>query len=277
MAPALSVGLPVYNGERFVATALDSLLGQSFRDLEITISDNASTDSTPEICREYARRDGRIKYIRQPANVGLLPNVEFVMRQARGRYCMLVGDDDVYEPEFAAKLIGLLERNPTVGLAHSGYTFIDADGSWTPAAPTVTFGIAHSRFRNCFVYIRVRTCLPLIFGVFRTALFQRALPFVNFGYTTADADNVFMLRFLSLARVASTPDILFHYRTKDRSGILLQGYPHGSLARRLYVFRHQRTVTSLMRSIVDGAQFRPMEKAVLKAHANLALVLNTLP
>jgi len=274
--PALSIGLPVRNGERFLRDALDSLLGQSFGDFELTISDNASTDATPDICREYAARDPRFRYVRQPSNLGLLANVELVMRQARGKYCLLVGDDDVYEPRFAETLVGLLADHPDAGLAYSGFTFIDVHGDLKPAVPSkVRFEHVHSPFRNCFMYIRVRVCLPMIFGVFRTALFQRALPFVDFGYTTADADNLFMLRFLSLARVVSTPEILFHYRIKERSGVF-NGFPSTRMAQRLYMFRHRRAVTSLMSRIVNTAEFSPIEKALLKAHANLDLALHAL-
>src|SRR5262245_47250916 len=63
-SPRLSIGIPVYNGENFLAQTLDSLLAQTFRDFEIVISDNASTDRTPEICRAYARCDPRVRYVR---------------------------------------------------------------------------------------------------------------------------------------------------------------------------------------------------------------------
>ena len=68
--PRLSIGLPVYNGGRYLAKALDSLLGQSYEDFEIVIADNASTDDTAELCRDYERRDQRIRYFRQPRNIG---------------------------------------------------------------------------------------------------------------------------------------------------------------------------------------------------------------
>ena len=69
--PRLTIGLPVYNGQDFLPQALDALLGQSFRDFELIISDNASTDGTEEVCRRYAAQDDRIRYHRQPRNVGI--------------------------------------------------------------------------------------------------------------------------------------------------------------------------------------------------------------
>ena len=82
--PRVSIGLPVYNGENFLAESIESLLGQSYEDFELIISDNASTDGTADICRRYAKQDSRIRYIRQPHNIGSAPNHNFVIEQARG-------------------------------------------------------------------------------------------------------------------------------------------------------------------------------------------------
>ena len=83
-APRLSIGLPVYNGKEYLAEALDALLGQTYTDFELIISDNASTDGTAEICRHYEKEDPRVRYFRQPRNVGLAPNHNFVVEKARG-------------------------------------------------------------------------------------------------------------------------------------------------------------------------------------------------
>ena len=81
--PRLSVGLPVYNGEDYIAESIEALLGQSYEDFELIISDNASTDSTAGICQRYAEQDSRIRYIRQPHNIGLSPNHNFVLPGSR--------------------------------------------------------------------------------------------------------------------------------------------------------------------------------------------------
>ena len=83
--PRLSIGLPVYNGEGLLAEALEALPGQSYEDFELIISDNASTDGTADMCRRYGKQDSRIRYIRQPYNIGLNRNHNFVVRQAKGR------------------------------------------------------------------------------------------------------------------------------------------------------------------------------------------------
>ena len=94
--PRLSIGLPVYNGENYLAESLDALLGQSYEDFELIISDNASTDGTADICRRYGKQDSRIRYIRQPRNIGLAPNHNVVLDQARGELFKWASHDDLY-------------------------------------------------------------------------------------------------------------------------------------------------------------------------------------
>ncbi|HEX8916315.1 MAG TPA: glycosyltransferase, partial [Humisphaera sp.] len=95
--PRLTIGLPVYNGARYLAQALESYLGQTFTDFELLISDNASTDATPDICRAFAARDGRIRYTRNQMNLGAGPNFNKVYRDSRpAPFFKWTAADDVY-------------------------------------------------------------------------------------------------------------------------------------------------------------------------------------
>ena len=109
--PAVSIGMPVYNGEKSIREALDSLLAQTFTDFELIISDNASTDATESICREYAARDSRINYVRQKENIGGCANFQFVLDKAHGRYFMWAAADDVRSTDFIKKNYYFLEKN----------------------------------------------------------------------------------------------------------------------------------------------------------------------
>jgi glycosyltransferase involved in cell wall biosynthesis len=122
------VGLPVYNGERFVAETLDSLLGQSFTDFELIIADNASTDRTEEICRGYAASDPRVRYVRQPRNLGCNPNHNFLVREARGEYFKWAAHDDLYGPDLLARCVAALDEHPDVVLSHVDKAVIDETG-----------------------------------------------------------------------------------------------------------------------------------------------------
>jgi glycosyltransferase involved in cell wall biosynthesis len=128
-APRLSVGLPVYNGEKYLAESLDSLLGQTYEDFELIISDNASTDSTPEICRRYGKQDSRIRYLVQPRNIGLVANHNLVIGQARGELFKWASDDDLYARELLGRCVAALDEYPQVVLAHSKTVLIDSVGT----------------------------------------------------------------------------------------------------------------------------------------------------
>ena len=110
--PAVSIGMPVYNGEKSVSEAIDTLLAQTFTDFELIISDNASTDATESICREYAARDLRISYNRQRENRGAPANFQYVLEKARGKYFMWASADDLRSPDFVEKNYRFLEENP---------------------------------------------------------------------------------------------------------------------------------------------------------------------
>ncbi len=128
-APRLSIGLAVYNGENFLAESLDALLGQSYDNFELIISDNASTDGTADICRRYEKQDARIRYFRQPRNIGLAPNHNFVFEQARGELFKWASHDDLYARDLLKRCIDALDENPHVVLAHSWTALIDGSGS----------------------------------------------------------------------------------------------------------------------------------------------------
>jgi len=131
--PRLSVGLPVYNGANYLAESLEALLGQSFGDFELIISDNASTDSTPDICQHYAQQDSRIRYFRQPRNVGLAPNHNFAVEQARAELFKWASNDDLYARDLLERCVDALDGNPDVVLAHSWTAMIDSSGAVTKA------------------------------------------------------------------------------------------------------------------------------------------------
>jgi len=110
--PLVSIGMPVYNGEQFIKAALDSIMGQSFTNFELIISDNSSTDETGHICREYAARDERIKYLRQAGNIGAYANFKLVLDEARGEYFMWAACDDTRSPDFIEVNFNFLSKNP---------------------------------------------------------------------------------------------------------------------------------------------------------------------
>jgi glycosyltransferase involved in cell wall biosynthesis len=100
MPPKVSIGMPVYNGETKIRETVNILLAQSFTDFELIISDNSSTDNTELICQEYAKRDGRIRFVRQSSNVGAEENFRYVLKQAQGEFFMWAACDDIRSSDF---------------------------------------------------------------------------------------------------------------------------------------------------------------------------------
>jgi glycosyltransferase involved in cell wall biosynthesis len=128
VTPRLSMGLPVRNGEPHITQSIEALLGQSYSDFELIITDNASTDATEEICRGYAKGDSRIRYYRHAANIGIGPNQNFSVHQARGELFKWASADDLYARTLIESCVAALDEYPDVVLAHSWTAKIDLSG-----------------------------------------------------------------------------------------------------------------------------------------------------
>ena len=126
--PRVSIGVPVYNGERYVAETLDSLLAQTFGDFELVICDNASMDRTERICRGYADRDVRIRYVRNATNVGAAGNYRRAFELSSGEYFRWANADDLFAPQSLARCVEILDQQPSVVLAYPRTKFIDERG-----------------------------------------------------------------------------------------------------------------------------------------------------
>lgn len=166
----VSIGMPVYNGEKFIRKALDSLLAQKFTDFEILISDNASTDATRNICEEYRQRDARIKYIRQEENIGPVENFKFVYDNTTADYFMFAAVDDLWNENYIDHMCRLLDYDEDAALAFSDFEIKNIDGD-----DSVPIDVSSSLSKSPFIryMIRLFDMQPhLIYGLFRRKYFQ---------------------------------------------------------------------------------------------------------
>lgn len=173
--PAVSIGLPVYNGENYLKQAIESILSQTYHDFELIISDNASTDNTMEICKAAAIKDGRIRYYRNEKNSGAAWNFNNVFHLARGSYFQWACHDDVWTPTLLERYVEVLDRMPEVVLCYARTTFIDEHGEPLRsiiARPDLHDRSSHRRFRLFLKYhINPNECNPVL-GMFRARILK---------------------------------------------------------------------------------------------------------
>jgi glycosyltransferase involved in cell wall biosynthesis len=203
--PVVSVGLFVYNGERFLEEALHSILNQTFTDFELIISDNASTDRTGEIAEAYAKRDDRIRYYRSEKNMGAGWNARRVYELATGKYFKWAAVDDLLEPDLLRRCVEILESDPGCVVAYAGAKEVDENGTFiknyvTPMKADSNDPVA--RFRE--MLLTYHMCYQ-IYGVMRMS----ALHQIPAQGIYVNGDGVLLARMSLLGRFFEIPELLF--------------------------------------------------------------------
>ena len=208
--PRLTIGLPVYNAERYLRFAVDSVLAQSFQDFALVISDNASTDATQAICTAYARQDPRIRYYRSPVNRGLSWNHSRVFALSEGStYFQWLHHDDILAPQMSEQCVAALDADPEAVLCYPGCWRIDARGdSLGPEAD-------HSRSDSPSVQVRFHDLLLdedhlhiQQFGAMRREVLART-PLIG---AYAHSDRVLLAHLGVQGRFLKLPECLFFKR-----------------------------------------------------------------
>ena len=226
--PIVTVGIPVYNGAKYLRETLDDIGNQSLRDIEILVSDNASTDGTPEILSEYAGRDDRIVVTRQPHNIGPEANYTAVLEQARAPYFMWRAYDDLSDPRYIETLHALLSSRADCALAVPTVVRRSLDRAVT-STKTYPGGLRHLT-----PFDRIRQQLRSVqagwfYGLYRTDHLRRAWAEANarYGYTWA-RDHLVLLPFVLNDRIAGTDAATFIQR---ETGLSEVAYKPDSAAR----------------------------------------------
>jgi glycosyltransferase involved in cell wall biosynthesis len=129
--PRIAIGMPVYNGERYLEETLETVFNQTYSDFTLIISDNASTDRTEEICRDYASKHPRTNYIRNPVNLGASQNYKRCFDPAQSEYFRWQNADDPIEPTLLERCKKVLDEFPDVVLAYGKSKIIDEHGAFT--------------------------------------------------------------------------------------------------------------------------------------------------
>jgi glycosyltransferase involved in cell wall biosynthesis len=208
--PMISVGMPVYNGEQYVASAVQAILDQTYGDFELIISDNASDDGTESICRELAASDSRIRYYRNSQNIGAARNYNRLVDLARGPYFRWSNADDLFAPELHERCLEALEANPGAVLSYGGTDIIDEHGKTTRTYNDnlhITDELASDRLPRYFEQVGLTNA---IYGLMRTDAVRRTSVFGDATLPAADID--FMAELILLGGFIEVPGTLFYRR-----------------------------------------------------------------
>lgn len=215
----VTIGLPVRDGERYLVEALDSLLAQTYRDFELIVSDNASTDRTEAIVRAYAEKDPRIRYYRNQQNVGGCRNHNRVVELASGDYFLWASHDDARAPGCLERCVDVLDREPGVVLCYTGSIIVDENGRRIRegrASPAAWLPRASDRFREL---IRLDHDIEPVYGLIRLNVLRKTPCLAQF----PDSDRVLMAE-LSLHGPFRRIDEPLLFR-RDHAGRSTRVYP----------------------------------------------------
>jgi glycosyltransferase involved in cell wall biosynthesis len=220
----LTIGLPVYNGADYLREALDSLLCQTFRDFDLVISDNASTDATAAICREYQARDSRIRYLRHDVNCGAARNFNDIFVNSATEYFKWAAHDDLCEPTFLERCVAALDSLPEAVLAYTQARVIDGNGFEIDPGdgydPTVTLGSADVRRRFRELICARHRCFA-IFGVIRASALRETTLFRSYSHS----DRLLLGQLILQGRCAQIPEPLFVSRVHPQASAQLFSRP----------------------------------------------------
>lgn len=265
--PRVSIGLPVRNGARYLGEALDSLLGQSYPDFELIISDNASTDQTEAICRDYAARDPRVRYFRSNQDVGLANNFNYLFIRARGEYFKWAAADDIHEPDYLKRCLDVLEHDPSVVLAYGKASFIDGNGEPIVAADpgfNLQYEMARERFRHVMY---ASSWVNAIFGLMRS----KSLAGTKLLPRYPGGDYSLLGELALLGKLVEVPDPLFRRRLHPEASS--QNIHRAGYLVRLWTASGERCFPAWSRRRDD---FSSIMHADINAQEKLSLVFSLL-
>ncbi|HEX4682843.1 MAG TPA: glycosyltransferase [Gemmatimonadaceae bacterium] len=207
-SPRVTIGVPVYNGERYLRICLDSLVSQTFSDIRIIVCDNASTDRTGDIARQYAERDARVQYHRNPVNIGCPRNFTRVVELCTTPFFRWASVDDLSAPTFVERCMEVLEARPDVVQAYPRTLTIDGDGRVTgEQVDDIRTDAARPSDRYLAVTRRLGRC-NAIYGVIRTEVLRRTAVLGTY----IGSDITFQAELALYGAIAEVPEALFFRR-----------------------------------------------------------------
>jgi glycosyltransferase involved in cell wall biosynthesis len=217
--PAATVGMPVFNGARYIRAAIESVLCQTLTDFELLISDNASTDETANICREYAIRDKRIRLVVQERNLGAFRNFRFVTDHANGALLTWLAHDDALDARFLEETVAYLKRNVQSVLVCADLEIINDSGSRIEVEELKSIRAGTDWQDRCAEFYKypISNAYFAIYGTMWTEKCRAILAGIKEPKKMAQIELPFLARFAAVGQIASLPIVLRSYRRHDDS------------------------------------------------------------
>jgi glycosyltransferase involved in cell wall biosynthesis len=254
--PTVSIGLPVYNGERYLVHALESLLGQSFEDFEIVISDNCSTDRTAEICLEHASRDKRIVYHQNEQNIGISANHNLVFELSRGIFFKWAAHDDMYDRDFVRRCVEVMQlAPPSVSVVYTHCDVIDEFGRLCDFESDTVALDSPSAARRLWHYLSNLRRYDVTYGLIRAELLRRTRLFGLFPVS----DKVLFAELAMLGTFVEIPEPLFHRRIHPQTSLRA----HRTTRERRLLFNPSLAGKWLIPPITGRVEFELLRSSVL--------------
>ena len=212
--PRVSIGVPVYNGENYLEECIRSLLDQTFSDIEIIISDNASTDRSGEIALRYQAGDPRVRYARNPQNIGPVANFNRLVELARGEYFLWAPHDDRFGRTYVEECVRILDGHPDVVLCHSDTAIIDEGNNIVREERSglrTDSTLVHRRFHDL---LEDYMCYEM-FGVIRTSALRKTRLIIEYGH----ADGILLAELGLLGRFHRVPGCYYFNRVHSEKSV----------------------------------------------------------
>ncbi|MEO2047111.1 MAG: glycosyltransferase family 2 protein [Pirellulales bacterium] len=217
--PRVSIGLPVYNGEQYLVQALESLLGQTFENIEVVVCDNASNDATEQICRDMAKSDSRLRYVRNDTNIGGFPNHNRVFQLSQGELFMWAGYDDLRHQDYVARCVEVLDNRPECAICYSQTQEIDAQGAPLTDREAILNTGDSSPAKRFHDLIGMDHQIEPIYGIIRSDILRKTKLEQSF----PDSDRVLAAEISLHGPFFRIPDCLFYRRRHLENSISM--YP----------------------------------------------------
>jgi len=211
--PLVSIGFPVYNGERTVRQAINALLAQDYANFELIISDNASTDNTGVICREYATRDQRVRYYRNEINKGAVWNFNRVFELAAGKYFMWAAHDDWHSSNYISKCLVELDKKPSNVLCYTLTQYVDQNGSNIRIVDSDVNTRGLNYFERLHTIILGMSSAVALYGVIRAETLRRT----TLNQHCIHSDKCLLYQLAIMGHIVMVPEVLHFYRYSEKS------------------------------------------------------------